>query len=403
MRSLQETSYPSGKVQTLIIFLIVSLFGSANAADKAQPKKGKEFTPPLSERIPESVSTLPSFGHIQWRTTTLPWVGDGPYEGISGAGMVAINNKLYVVGGFIPGGDESGDLVSGRTSRWLWSFDPVSATWTQLPSAPIRREYVRAVSTDTEIFMMGGASQYKGTEPNYRPHNETATLDLSSKPLTWEIVPPLNTARTHMAVGASNDHIVVAGGNEYIRSEIGYSHKTIRDTVEVLDLKHPQNGWQLSAPMPSPARGWSASTFSNNTLFVFGGITWDIKNTIIATQETLSFTTQENKWKKHTPPPIGVSGWEAALFKKRYAMITGGVYRPDPESPMIWSDLTLVYDTQEDQWFQVEGVLPPGAVFNDPGVVIIGDTIYVLGAEGPGGSHYNYFLIGKIQPAKNIE
>ena len=84
-------------------------------------------------------------------------------------------------------------------------------------------------------------------------------------------------------------------------------------------------------------------------------------------------------------------------------MITGGVYRPDPESPMIWSDLTLAYDTQEDQWLQVEGVLPPGAVFNDPGVVIIGDTIYVLGAEGPDGSHYNYFLIGKIHPAKNIK
>ena len=37
-------------------------------------------------------------------------------------------------------------------------------------------------------------------------------------------------------------------------------------------------------------------------------------------------------------------------------------------------------------------------MFNDPGVASIGDTIYVLGAEGPDGSHYNYFLMGRITP-----
>lgn len=46
----------------------------------------------------------------------------------------------------------------------------------------------------------------------------------------------------------------------------------------------------------------------------------------------------------------------------------------------------------------MKGTLPPGAVFNDAAVVSTDDTIYVLGGEGPSGSHYNYFLIGHFKP-----
>ena len=33
----------------------------------------------------------------------------------------------------------------------------------------------------------------------------------------------------------------------------------------------------------------------------------------------------------------------------------------------------MVYDCQGDRWLRVEGKLGPGAVFNDPGVAILGD------------------------------
>ncbi len=405
MRSVQYLwcAIRTVQVGVMLCAFFLSLSLEASSSTIALPKKGKEHTPPLSKRIPESVSSLSLFGRIEWKTTMLPWVGEGPYEGISGSGMVAIEGKIYVVGGFIPGGDESGDDVSGRTSRWLWCFDPENSQWTRLPDAPIRREYVRAVAAGNDLFVMGGASQYKGSEPPYRPHNDAASIDLSKKDLVWEMMPALNIARTHMAVGLSNNQLVVAGGNEYKRSEMGYSHLTIRDSVEVFNLEQPEKGWELRAPMPTPARGWAASFSSNDRLYVLGGITWDKENRIIATPETLSYSSEKNVWTKHTPPPISISGWEAALYNDRYAIATGGVVRLNPDSPLIWSDLSFAYDTQNDQWLRIDGELPPGAVFNDPGVVIIGDTIYVLGAEGPYGSHYNYFLIGKIHPAKEKE
>ena len=64
----------------------------------------------------------------------------------------------------------------------------------------------------------------------------------------------------------------------------------------------------------------------------------------------------------------------------------------------LWNDQPLAYDTKLDCWLRVEGLLPPGALFNDAGVCVIGDRIYVAGGEGPFGSQINYFLNGKIAP-----
>ena len=40
--------------------------------------------------------------------------------------------------------------------------------------------------------------------------------------------------------------------------------------------------------------------------------------------------------------------------------------------------------------------LSPGGLFNDAGVCVIGDTIYIAGGEGPAGSHFSHFLVGNI-------
>ena len=369
------------------------------APDKAQPKDGKSFTPPLSERIPESVSALPRFGGITWETTALPWVGEGPYDGISGAGMAEINGVIYVVGGFIPGGDGSGDSASRRTSRWTMAYDPGTQRWTRLAHAPFRREYTRAIAAGGELYLAGGACQYKKQDPPYLVHGDCAGFDPGTGPKgAWKALPALQVSRTHMAVGYAGGRLLVAGGNEYDFAEKGYSHNTIRGTLESLDPLDPASGWREDTPIPGAPRGWCASTVANEALYLFGGITWDEDNATVATPETLRYDAAAGTWTVLAPPPLPVSGWEGALYQGRYAINVGGVVRPAPGTgeEMIWSDLALAYDTQEDQWLQVDGVLPPGAVFNDPGVVIIGDTIYVLGAEGPDGSHFNYFLIGQI-------
>jgi hypothetical protein len=72
-------------------------------------------------------------------------------------------------------------------------------------------------------------------------------------------------------------------------------------------------------------------------------------------------------------------------MRDRYLIVIGGAERH-------WNDVPFVYDTQSNRWLRIESPLPPGGLFNDPGVCIIGHTIYVIGGEGPGGSHFNHFL-----------
>ena len=123
---------------------------------------------------------------------------------------------------------------------------------------------------------------------------------------------------------------------------------------------------------------------------MLGGVTWTAKARE-RLRECLSYDPAKNEWKRLTDFPIPISGWEGDTFDNRYIVTVGG-------AGARWNDLPFVYDTQEDRWLRSTSPLPPGAVFNDPGVCIIGDTIYVAGGEGSGGSHFNHFLIGKIKP-----
>jgi hypothetical protein len=388
-------------VTLLAAFTSCALFPAAAPAEteKAQPKNGRSFTPPLSARVPAEITDLPRFGAIDWTVTQLPWVGEGPYEGISGAGMVAIGGQIYVVGGFIPGGDGSGDEASHRTSRWTWRYDPATGEWRQMADAPFRSEYTRAIASGGKLYLAGGGCQFKGAEPPYAPLGDCAVFDPTAGPKgAWTTLASLHVPRTHMAVGEAAGRLVVAGGNQYDFAEQGYSRATIRGTVDVYNLANPDQGWQTRASIPGSPRGWCASAVANGALYLMGGITWNEQNQTVPTPETLRYDVAADAWERRTPPPVPVSGWEGALYVGRYILNVAGVVRPTPGSneDLIWSDLVLAYDTKEDRWLQVADALPPGAVFNDPGVVVIGDAIYVLGAEGPDGSHYDYFLIGEI-------
>jgi len=86
-----------------------------------------------------------------------------------------------------------------------------------------------------------------------------------------------------------------------------------------------------------------------------------------------------------------MSGWASDVFEDRHLIVIGG-------AGTRWNDVPFAYDTRSNRWMRIAGPLPPGALFNDPGVCIIGDTIFVAGGEGAGGSHFNHFLIGKITP-----
>jgi hypothetical protein len=264
---------------------------------------------------------------------------------------------------------------------------------------PGRREYTRAIAAADAIYVLGGGCQFRGAATAYQPFADCFRLNLSVQPPSWQSFGKLTVPRTHMGVGRVGNYLVVAGGNQYDAKSRGYRSSTIRGTTDVFDLSKPQKGWQQRAPIPGKPRGWVASAVCGQRLYVLGGLTYSNKGKQIRISETLCYDPATDRWTSRTPPPVPISGWEGATYADRYLIVVGGVIA-SPKDPKghLWNDLPLVYDTQKDRWLKVDGPLPPGALFNDPGVCILDDKIYVTGAEGPDGSHFDYLLIGNIKP-----
>ena len=354
----------------------------------------------LSELSYKDTPVLPSFGRIEWTVGSLPFVDPGPSAGISGMAMVAHDGQIYLAGGFIPGGDETTD-PGRRTSRWTYRYTPQTKDWTRLADMPGRREYVRGIAADDAIYVVGGAMQMPGSTPAYMANDDCFKFDLST--LTWTKHSKLTVPRTHMAVGnAGNGNLVVIGGNEYALPG-GYVHSTIRDTVDVLNLSDQSPQWHSRTPIPSGPRGWSASAVCNGRVYCFGGLTFPKEGGRVRLQETLSYDPAADSWVKHTSPPMPIAGWEGATFMDRYIILVGGTLNVG--GAPLWSDMLFVYDTVDDHWYGLDTPLPSAVKdhLNDPGVCIIGDKIYIAGAEGPDCSHFNDFLIGKIVPRPSIQ
>ncbi len=383
----------------LLLSAILWVTPATMAEEPAPPKEGKTPAAPLSAALPNEWSQLPLFGSIEWETKRLPWVDEGPYAGISGTAMVAHGDEIYVAGGFIPAGDGSGNADSHRTSKWTWKYDTTNDIWQRLADAPVRREYTRGIIATNTFYLIGGGCQYRTQQPRYRVHAETTQLDLSLEQPSWSMHSQLNVPRTHTAVGSVGNWLIVAGGNEYDYAEGGYSPHTVRATTEVFDTSAPEQGWQIKSPLPESPRGWAASATVQRHLYVFGGLTWQPSGGILGIRKTCRYDPETDLWEQKKQAPLVVSGWEGDLFNDRYVLMAGGVQRSTnaSDSSITWSDLVWAYDTHDDCWLRVYGFLPPGAVFNDPGVTVVGNRIYVLGAEGPFGSHYNYFLVGHIR------
>ena len=339
----------------------------------------------LSREMPDAVKALPVFGEIVWTVKEMPFIAKGPHGGVSGAGMVVVNGRIYFVGGFIPEGDKSQDTAY-RTSRWAHVYDPKTDQWTQLPDLPARREYTRAIATADAVYVMGGAIQSRPTLPSA----DVYRFDVGKTPPAWKTAARLTVPRTHMAADRVGNFLIVAGGNNYDISEKGYSPQTIQSVTDVLDLTKPEQGWQQRAPIPGSPRGWCASAVVGGKFYMLGGVTWT-PTARVRLAECLSYDPAKNTWQRLADFPMPISGWEGETFDNRYIIAVGGAGKH-------WNDVPFVYDTKEDRWLRSTSPLPPGAVFNDPGVCIIGDTIYVAGGEGSGGSHFNHFLVGKIKP-----
>jgi hypothetical protein len=163
---------------------------------------------------------------------------------VSGPGGVVLNDKIYVIGGYI------GDQIN---TNIVQIYDPSSDSWLEGTPMQSARGGFGAVVLNGLIYAIGGQGQ--------SDLNDVEIYDPASD--TWSDGPPLPERRLSMAVTVRQGKIYVIGGME------NHTAPNAEDSVFVYD---PQtNLWSMGTPMPTARYACRAAVVGDN-VYVIGGV-----------------------------------------------------------------------------------------------------------------------------------
>jgi N-acetylneuraminic acid mutarotase len=137
-------------------------------------------------------------------------------------------------------------------ARNVERYDPEADQWEPLPPLPTAREHLAAASLDGVVYVAGG--RLGSLESNL------ATLEaLDTRSLRWETLPDMPTPRGGIAAAAIGGRIHVVGGE--------WTTQTL-DANEAFDPRTRR--WTRQAPLPTARHGLGAAAVDER-LHVIGG------------------------------------------------------------------------------------------------------------------------------------
>jgi Kelch motif/Galactose oxidase, central domain len=173
----------------------------------------------------------------RWRTLApLP-------QGRSAGGLVALDGRLYLVGGVVEGG------LAGDTQV----YDPAADRWSPAPGLPTPREHLGAAAAGGRVYVVGGRVGGLGG-------NLAAAEALDPASGRWSAVAELPTARGGLAATATAGGQVVAVGGE--------AAATFPE-AEALDVASGR--WRSLPPLPTPRHGLGVVAVGDTVYVLAGG------------------------------------------------------------------------------------------------------------------------------------
>jgi N-acetylneuraminic acid mutarotase len=148
-------------------------------------------------------------------------------RGRQAGGLVALDGRLYLVGGVVEGGLASDTQV----------YDPAADHWSPAPGLPTPREHLGAAATGGRVYVVGGRTGGIGS-------NLAAAEAFDPASGRWDRLADLPTARGGLAATATAGGQVVAVGGE--------AAATFPE-AEALDTGSGR--WRSLPPLPTPRHG----------------------------------------------------------------------------------------------------------------------------------------------------
>jgi len=239
------------------------------------------------------------------------------------AALAAYNGKIYVCGGFIP--PEGTQIPTG--GAWqpiddVWEYDPAADSWKTLAPLPGNRGSAVAVEAGGKIFVIGGATTVEGSkDPFFTFFGPCRVLNTNDvyDPVTnkWENRKSMAVPRNHAFAGAVNGKIYVIGGRT------GHGFILSATNTDVVEEYNPVSD-MWSAPkerMPTPRSGGAWGTDGRRIYCAGGEVTTNQLVGVFRGIEAYEPTT--NSWTTLPPMPMPRHGLAGAVIGNRFHLVSG--------------------------------------------------------------------------------
>lgn len=300
-----------------------------------------------------TLSALPVFAQSNAMGT---WTKAAPmtiYRGEIAA--VAVNAKIYVAGGAIPGVDATANFQA---------FDPATKQWRDLPQIPQATSHPGIAAMNGKIYVAGGFTM----NVHKNPVTLFAEYDIAGN--TWRELPPLPQPLGSVGVAALDGKIHVIGGRKPDGMTVA--------THYVFDPK--TNQWSMAARLPV-ARDHLGILVVGGAIHVFGG---RLNATVDNVGLNDVYDAKTNSWRSLAQMPTPRSSG-AFTYYHGLILYHGGECKD--AAKRITFDEMEGYDPKTDTWRELAKA-PTG--LHAHSAATVGDTAYFIGgSEGCGSDHPN--------------
>ncbi len=227
------------------------------------------------------------------------------------AGLVRVDGKLYLVGGY------RGNSFEPRSGE-VWIYDPETGEWSEGAPMPTPRGGLAYAVLDGKIHTIGGTvADPDALDPDaHNPSDEDASVGTHEvyDPATdaWERRAPMPTPRNHHGAGAVDGRIVVTAGRVGDRSRL--------TTTEVYDPE--ADAWSEAEPLPT-GRSGVANAVLDGRYYVFGGEAFGDGDARVF-DDAERFDPETGSWERLPAMPTGRHGVGAAVVDGGIHVVSGG-------------------------------------------------------------------------------
>ena len=312
---------------------------------------------------------------ISWEMgPPMPWPTKGQAQAAIGDAILAAGSPGYP--GWVPKAPlgRLNQLRDRGNHNSAWRLDTRTMKYEILPELPVGIKWPRGVAVGEDFYVLTGWVIWP-KDQNDPSSNRMFRLSKRSGTWRWKELPGLDIGRFSPGRGATvvGSTIVVLGGQASFgqprRPPFSGDHPGVYvNAVEAFDTSSPESGWTHLPPFPSMARTSMATTAIGQNIYIFGGIyinyaehdSGPLGPHIRGCGDAYVFNLETQQWRRLPDVPRPVYGWDAAPYKDRYIIITGGIKDYPVEHPYQHKDRiseirspnfdVLVFDTLRETY-----------------------------------------------------